>query len=185
MYVLNLNQYLKVEDSGFPLSCKAVKRLFQIKKGLFDLPNIVFSPFRGWKWLALSLISLPSLSSVIHPHLQYKNTWLKCFMVCVMEWSGFNTRVRRPQNTDNSTKRGHKCYLIKSNNDADKLLTHLMLRWTWIHCHLKRRGFPKSLTSSSSVLTLPPSTVHLLQALAGRPCSWILPDTSSLTTSSH
>lgn len=69
MYVLlNLNRCLKVEDSGSPLSCNAVKVSLQIKKGLFDLPNIVFSPFRGWKWLVLSLISLRSLSFPIHTH---------------------------------------------------------------------------------------------------------------------
>ena len=66
MYVLNLNRRLKVEDLWSPLSCNAAKVSFQIKKGLFDLPNIVFSPFRGWKWLVLSLISLPSLSSLTY-----------------------------------------------------------------------------------------------------------------------
>lgn len=64
--MLNLNRCLKVEDFWSPLSCNAAKVSFQIKKGLFDLPNIVFSPFRGWKWLVLSLITLPSLSSLTY-----------------------------------------------------------------------------------------------------------------------
>ncbi len=96
--MLNLNRRFKVEDSCTPLSCNAVKVSFQIKKGLFDLPNIVFSPFRGWKWLALSLISPPSLSSLAHTHKQYKHTCLEYFMVCVMEWSEFNARVPKPEN---------------------------------------------------------------------------------------
>lgn len=47
--MLNLNLGLKVKDSESPLSCNVVKVSFQIKKGLFDLTNIVFSPLRGWK----------------------------------------------------------------------------------------------------------------------------------------
>lgn len=71
--MLNFNQYLKVEDSGFLLSCNAVNVLFQIKKGLSDLPNIVFSPFRGWKLLVLSLISLPCYP-LLYTHSYNTNT---------------------------------------------------------------------------------------------------------------
>lgn len=101
--MLNLNLCLKVEDCRSPLSCNAVKVSFQIKRGLFDLPNIVFAPFRGWKWLPLSLISLPSLSCLIHTHIQYKHTWLEYFMVCLMELPELNIKV---------PKRGYKLMLI-------------------------------------------------------------------------
>lgn len=109
--MLNHNQYLKVEDSGFPLSCNAVKLSFQIKRSLFDLPNIVFSPFRGWKRLVLSLIGLPSSSlRYTHIYIQYKYTWLLCSVLCVMGWSGLNTGVPRPENTDNLTKGQSKLF---------------------------------------------------------------------------
>lgn len=82
MYVLNLNRCFKVEDSFSPFPCNAVKVSFQIKKDHFDLPNIVFSPSRGWKWLALSLISLPSLSSLIQTHIQYKHMAAVFYGLC-------------------------------------------------------------------------------------------------------
>lgn len=133
MYVLNLNRCLKVEDSCSPLSCNTVKVSFQIKKRPFDLPNIVFSPFRGWKWSTLSLISLPALSSLIHTHIQNKHTWLKYFMVCVMEWSGFNARVPRSKKYK------------QHNNDAYKSLTDLMQR-NFDSVSLKNiRGCPNSI----------------------------------------
>lgn len=72
------------------MSCNAVKVSFQIKKVLFDLPNIVFSPFRGWKWLASSLISLPSLSALIRTHIQYKH-----MVVVYYGWRYGVVRVQR------------------------------------------------------------------------------------------
>lgn len=93
MYVLlNLNRCLKVEDSGSPLSCNAVKVSLQIKKGLFDLPNIVFSPFRGWKWMVLSLISLRSLSFPIHTH-TYMSTNTHAWCICSLFGSGRSSNI--------------------------------------------------------------------------------------------
>lgn len=92
MHVLNLNRCLKVGDSGSPLSCNVVKVSFQIKRGLFDLPNIVFSPFRGRKWFVLSLISLPSQFSLSHTHTYTVQTHTY-FIGCFMERSGFNNRL--------------------------------------------------------------------------------------------
>lgn len=84
MYVLNPNRSLKVEDSGSPLSWNAVKVSFQIKKDLFDLPNIVFSPSGNWKWWMLSLISFPAFCFLTHA---YTNTH-GCSILWSVLWSG-------------------------------------------------------------------------------------------------
>ena len=133
MYVLNLNLYFKVADSRSPLSGNAVKVSFQIKKGLFDLPNIVFSPFRGWKWLVLSLIGLPSLSSLTHTHthththtqtIKYYNhvcLYYMCYGVVRVPCKGAKSKGCKQKRIETTLR------LIK------KLLTHQMQRQTWTH----------------------------------------------------
>lgn len=104
MYVLNLNQCLKVEDSYFPLSCDAVKVSFQIKKGAFLIYLILFSfpSGAGNSWCYLWSNSLPYPVLYTHTYRQCKHTWSQYFMVGVTECSGFSSRVPRPRNTNNS-----------------------------------------------------------------------------------
>ena len=68
MYVLNLNQCLKVGDSGSPLSCNAVKVSLQIKKRAFLIYLILFSlpsgDGNGWRYLWSA--SLPHPLSYAH-----------------------------------------------------------------------------------------------------------------------
>lgn len=122
--MLNLNQCCKVEDSCSPLSCNAVKVSFQIKRGLFDLPNIVFLSLQGLEMVGL-IFDQPSLPyPLLYTHIYNTNTHA-CSLLWTVLWSGQGSMLGCQGPNTQIAEYKKELRSTKSNHDAYQLLAHL------------------------------------------------------------
>lgn len=140
-----------------------LKRTFLIYLILFSLPS---GAGNGLCYLWSASLPYP----LLYTHIYNTNTH-----GCGVLWSVLLSSQRSPRGCE-----GPKIKIIVE-KEAINVILWVEQRWcrqitNTSNAVVNVTLSPTTQSSPSSVLSLPPSIVHLLQALAGRPCSWILPD---------